>query len=60
MFADASIRHKCIKLGLGKDACMREYVDEFSEYVRSGGKENENPKHIKKTFATLAVIPGEC
>ena len=60
VFADASIRHKRINLGLGKDACMREYVDEFREYVRSGGEENENTKHLKETFATLAVSPGEC
>ena len=39
---------------------MREYVDEFREYVRSGGEENENPKHLVETFATLAVIPGKC
>ena len=60
VFADARMRHKCIKLGLGKDACMKEYVDEFREYVRSGGEENYNPKHLKKTFATLAVSPGKC
>ena len=60
VFADASIRHKRINLGLGKDACMREYADEFREYVRSGGEENENPKHLMETFATLAVIPGKC
>ena len=39
---------------------MRKYVDEFREYVRSGGKENENTKHLKETFTTLAVGPGEC
>ena len=49
-----------IKLGLGKNACMRENVDEFRQYVRSGGEENENTKHLKKTFATLTVSPGEC
>ena len=38
---------------------MREYVDEFREYVRSGGEGHENTKHLKKTFATLTVSPGE-
>ena len=39
---------------------MREYVDEFRESVRTGGEENQNAKHLKETFATLAVSPGEC
>ena len=38
---------------------MKEYVNKFIEYVRSGGKENENTKHLKETFATLAVNRGE-
>ena len=38
---------------------MREYVNEFIEYVGSGGEENENTKHLKETFATLAVNRGE-
>ena len=59
-FADVSIKHTCINLGLGKDACMREYVDEFREYVGSGGEENENKKHFKETFVTLAVSSSEC
>ena len=43
-----SIRHTCIKLGLGKDACMR-------EHVRSKVKENKKTKHLKAAFAPLAV-----
>ena len=39
VFADASKRHMCIKFGLGKNACVREYVDKFREYVRSEGEE---------------------
>ena len=57
-FADASIRHKCVKLGLGKDACIRENVEKFREYVRLGGEENK--KHFKETFFTLAVSSSEC
>ena len=38
---------------------MREYVNKFIEYVRSGGEKNENTKHLKETFATLAVNRGE-
>ena len=38
---------------------MKEYVDEFREYVGSGWGENENTKHFKETFATLAVGPGK-
>ena len=60
MFADASVRHKCIKLGIGKYAYMREYVNEFKEYVRSEEEENDNTKHLNETFATLAVSPGKC
>ena len=39
---------------------MREYVDEFREYVESGGEGNANKKHFKETFVTLAVSSSEC
>ena len=49
-----------IMLGLGKDAFMREYVDEFRDYAKSGGKENKRTKPLKETFVTMAVSSAEC
>lgn len=60
VFADDSVRYLCEKLGLDKDGSMRSYVDGFREFVRSGGKENDASKHLKATFATLAVSSAEC
>ena len=36
------------------------YVVEFREYMKSGGKENKETKHLKATFAALVVSSAKC
>ena len=59
VFADASIR-QVYKAGFRKE-CLHERICGGVQRIwkiRRG--KNENTKHLKETFATLAVSPGEC